>query len=127
MLNPYRECGALCGFKWIGLAERSGVRWGAGRSLKRNLLDRKEESRKRIPGQVDEKEGQRSEERERCLAMLDPEADGAAVRVDQFIFGIGVKEGEAGEEEKIENKTHGEEREGLSILFEDFWKHRIQK
>lgn len=90
----------------------------AGRSLERNPLDREEEPRKRVPGEVDEKEGQRREERNGCLALLDPEADRATVRVDQLVFGIGVKEGEAGEEEKIKNQTEGQQAERL-ILFED--------
>lgn len=94
------------------------VRRGAGRFLERNPLDREEEPRKRVPGEVDEKEGQRGEERNRRLAVLDPEADRATVRVDQLVFGIGVKEGEAGEEEKIKNQTEGQQAEGL-ILFED--------
>lgn len=103
------------------------VRRSAGRFLERNPLDREEEPRKRVPGEVDEKEGQRRQERNRGLAVLDPEADRATVRIDQLVFGIGVKEGEAGEEEKVDNQGGGEETKAASIFFEDSLKHRVQK
>ncbi len=42
--------------------------------------------------------------------MLNTAADRAAVWIDPLIFGIGVKEGEAGEEKKIQDQPDGDQQ-----------------
>jgi hypothetical protein len=84
--------------------------------LEGDLIGSEKEPRKRIPREVDQKERQRRQEGERRLDLLNPDADGAAVGIDQFIFGIGMKKGEAGEKKKVDRENDPEQGEEGPVL-----------
>jgi hypothetical protein len=67
-------------------------------------LDDEEITGKDVPGQLDQKNSEDCQEWKGRLTMLDPESDGTAVRIDQLLFGIGVKDGESREEKKIDGQ-----------------------